>query len=694
MMAAVAQRDIPWPFAELLHRQTEGNPLFVQEMLRYLVEEGLVSEQDGALRRVGDDPLAGRIPEGLRDVIGRRLSRLSAECNRLLAIASVIGRDFRLDTLQAVANVEAEALEGALEEATKVGVLEEQARGGVVAYRFTHAFFRQTLYEELSAPRRIRMHQQVARALEVGYGRRLEEHASELAEHYSNSSDHSDLAKAVEYGELAAKRAMSVFDYGEAVRLLDKTIDVQEVLDPDDKAKRCQLLLLLAEALLPAGQLVRAAEDICEAAFELGEALQDSESIERAIRFAHESMSRSGGPAAYGTAAASRWAQRASRYARPGSAAGVDADSIAALVAFANRDFSEGQRLMRSAYEGARRVSDADPSRRVTVRGLAVFRTVAGYVDSLLSSEEMFRVLPSGQPGGFSLSLSALGASNTFFMHGQRQHAMEARQLVDVSAEHTGDSRVRLISKFIDGHVALWDGQLEEAVEVGRALHAIGQEQGWSIAFGYSEQVSGPALVLLGRARDALAGLDTEPGIISVPEALTTAAVRPVRLAQAGFLSEASSLLRRLLIDWQFADQSQDMPATTLHCLLEAAVLVGDKESSAVIVGALSPLPPLAYFPTLGSCPTRAIGEAWVLLDQPERARSSYDAAIDICQKAGFRPEIALTRLELAELLLEHYPDEHESAIEHLDFAIREFQEMKMQPSLERALRHRGLLKA
>jgi hypothetical protein len=59
-----------------------------------------------------------------------------------------------------------------------------------------------------------------------------------------------------------------------------------------------------------------------------------------------------------------------------------------------------------------------------------------------------------------------------------------------------------------------------------------------------------------------------------------------------------------------------------------------------------------------------------------------------------FRPEIALIRLDLAELLLEHYPDERAAAIEHLDFAIAEFREMKMQPSLERALRHRGLLKA
>ena len=222
MMAGVAQREIPWLFAEVLHRQTEGNPLFVQEMLRYLVEEGLVSEQAGSLRNVGDDPLAGRIPEGLRDVIGCRLSRLSAECNRLLTVASVIGRDFRLATLQALDGVTEDDLVSALEEATRFGVLEEQTRPGFIAYRFMHAFFRQTLYEELSAPRRLRLHQEVARVLEERYGSRREEHAAELADHFANSTDHADLAKAIDYGELAAKRAMSVFDYGEAARLLER----------------------------------------------------------------------------------------------------------------------------------------------------------------------------------------------------------------------------------------------------------------------------------------------------------------------------------------------------------------------------------------------------------------------------------------------------------------------------------------
>jgi len=114
-----------------------------------------------------------------------------------------------------------EALLDALEEAVRIAVLEERALARGARYRFTHAFFRQTLYEELIVPRRPRLHQQVARALEAQYAARLEEHAEELAEHFVHSSDAADLAKAVHHGELAAQRAISVHAYGEAARPLE-----------------------------------------------------------------------------------------------------------------------------------------------------------------------------------------------------------------------------------------------------------------------------------------------------------------------------------------------------------------------------------------------------------------------------------------------------------------------------------------
>ena len=94
------------------------------------------------------------------------------------------------------------------------------------------------------------------------------------------------------------------------------------------------------------------------------------------------------------------------------------------------------------------------------------------------------------------------------------------------------------------------------------------------------------------------------------------------------------------------------------------------------------------------TCTARHLGGAATLLGRYNEARKYYQEAIKVCTEIKFRPELALTRLQLAELLLEHYPKEKREALEHLDFAIKEFREMKMQPSLERALRHKDILKA
>ena len=93
------------------------------------------------------------------------------------------------------------------------------------------------------------------------------------------------------------------------------------------------------------------------------------------------------------------------------------------------------------------------------------------------------------------------------------------------------------------------------------------------------------------------------------------------------------------------------------------------------------------------TCPARHYGAAAALLGRADEARKHYSRAIKVATDMRFRPELALTRLQLAELLLEHYPKERAEALEHLDFAIKEFREMKMQPSLERALRHKEILK-
>jgi len=94
------------------------------------------------------------------------------------------------------------------------------------------------------------------------------------------------------------------------------------------------------------------------------------------------------------------------------------------------------------------------------------------------------------------------------------------------------------------------------------------------------------------------------------------------------------------------------------------------------------------------TCVARHLGGAAALLGRHEEARKHYQEAVKVATDMRFRPELALTRLQLAELLLEQYPAGKKEALEHLDFAIAEFRDMKMQPWLERALRHKEILKA
>jgi predicted ATPase len=213
----VRGQDVPLSRAETVHQQTEGNPLFVQEVLRYLVEVGLVVQRDGAYVPRDVSLIEAEVPEGLRDIVGKRLNHLGEQTNEVLHIAAVIGQQFRMDVLQRVCDLGDEALFAALEEAQARALIDESGGfGASLRFRFTHAFFRQTLYDEIFAPRRIRWHRLIGSVLEQVYSDRLDEHAGELAAHFAHSSDAADLGRAMAFDQRAAEQAMRVYAYGEA----------------------------------------------------------------------------------------------------------------------------------------------------------------------------------------------------------------------------------------------------------------------------------------------------------------------------------------------------------------------------------------------------------------------------------------------------------------------------------------------
>ena len=204
----------PQGLVTAVHTQTEGNPLFVTEVVRLLVQDqaltpafGLPSPSGGGVGGEGDSWTV-RIPEGVREVIGRRLNRLSQRCNETLTVASVIGREFELQQLvPLIEDVSEDRLLEVLEEALAARVVEELP-SAVGRYQFTHALIQETLAVELSTTRRVRLHSRIAEALEELYGAGAQAHAAELAHHFAEAEGVLGTEKLVRYSLLAGERAL------------------------------------------------------------------------------------------------------------------------------------------------------------------------------------------------------------------------------------------------------------------------------------------------------------------------------------------------------------------------------------------------------------------------------------------------------------------------------------------------------
>jgi tetratricopeptide (TPR) repeat protein len=166
-------------------------------------------------------------------------------------------------------------------------------------------------------------------------------------------------------------------------------------------------------------------------------------------------------------------------------------------------------------------------------------------------------------------------------------------------------------------------------------------------------------------------------------------------LAQLGRHAEVAEMLEQLVVARPGIGSAQDeTPAFVDITLLEVAVLARHRQAAELLLRRLAGSGCVTSGMWRTTCAGRQLGAAAAFLGRPDEARRYYQEAIKVCTEIKFRPELALTRLQLAELLLEHYPSEKKEALEHLDFAIKEFREMKMQPSLERALRRKEILRA
>ncbi|HZI37694.1 MAG TPA: hypothetical protein VFF24_05265, partial [Acidimicrobiia bacterium] len=231
---------IPAELERLVENHADGNPLFIEELIRDLVESGqLAREGEGyALTRQAEEI---NLPTTVGGLFLARADRLEPELRNLLQVASVLGRVFNFPLLEAVAGLPRDELERALLRLEDLDFVYQSALAPERQYSFKHVLAQEAIYQTLVRPRREAHHAAAGKAIEALYADRLDEWIEILAHHYTHSGDD---AKAVAYLELAHNKASRDYAlteakafFEEAMRILDRTPDT-----PEHRTQRIRLL--------------------------------------------------------------------------------------------------------------------------------------------------------------------------------------------------------------------------------------------------------------------------------------------------------------------------------------------------------------------------------------------------------------------------------------------------------------------
>ena len=275
LIAAHAGHAAPPSLVGAVHEHTDGNPFFVEEVLRHLIETGVVFERGGRWTSALTPDEIG-VPDGVQEVLARRLARLSDPCRAVLAAAAVLGRECSFDVLRATLDEDDDALIAALEEARDAQLVVELERPGGPAYGFTHALVRQSLYSGLSAPRRQRLHARAAAAVEAIHG---DAQIAALALHHRLAGSAGEPGKAVDTSLRAGAEAAALFAWEEAAGHWEGALAVMARMGGRER-ERADLLVALGEVMVLVGHLGRQIAHL-EAALELYDALGDRERAAR-----------------------------------------------------------------------------------------------------------------------------------------------------------------------------------------------------------------------------------------------------------------------------------------------------------------------------------------------------------------------------------------------------------------------------
>jgi DNA-binding SARP family transcriptional activator len=657
----------PEAVVSALHAETEGNPLFVSEIVRLLAAEGRLD-----LARTTSIP----IPASVREAIGHRLRRLSGECRRVLSLASVLGREFGLVALERVADYTGiDKLLAVLDEAIAARVIEE-VPGPLGRLRFGHALIREALYEEIPATYRLRLHSRVAEVLEELYAGSVEAHLAELAFHFSMAVPAGSPSKAIEYASRAGDRAIALLAYEEAVRLYELALALVE-----DNALRCDLLLKLGDAQARAGHTPASKQTYREAA-ELATALDLPEQLARA---------------ALGYGGRFVWdVSRDDEYLVP--------LLERALSALGDKEGGLRVRLLARLAGGPLRDSRFPPERKVALgqEALGLARSIGdrgtlayaliGYVTGHLSPDftprqpELATELIETSLQAGEKERAAEGYDLRFFASielGEPGLEVELESITSLAAElrQPAQDWLAAVSAAL---IALLQGRLTEAERLVLDARNLGRgAQRWNAEASYLLQA-----FVLRRHQGRLREVDhlVRSGAAERPTYPICRCALALLAAELGQETEAAALLEALAAD-DFGALPFDEEWLVSMCLLaEVAASFSDDLRASTMHGRLLPYADrvaVSYPEISTGSVSRYLGLLASTLSRWDDATGHFEDALTMNERIGARPWLAHTQEDYGRMLLER--GETERASELIASAVATYRELGMETYAARA---------
>ena len=387
--ALLATTELPPDLQALIIRKAEGNPFFIEEVVKSL-------QEIGALRREGERYVLTRslegvvIPDTIQGVIMARIDRLAEAPKKTLQLASVIGREFTRRLLDRIAETR-DRTEDFLRELKAIELIYEKSLFPELAYMFKHALTHEVAYGSLLVQRRHELHRVIAQAVEELYAERLTEHYEVLAYHFYRAED---WAKAFEYLRKAAQKAAQAFANREAAALYEQAAETMVRLgagvDPRTCLEVCQAQLGIYTALSEFERAVAAGEEAVALAREIGDRVAEAAALaglgfaatwshrfDAAVDYANRGIEVGTAAAALAPVAASHWA-------------------IGTVMAVTRR-LTEGRVHFEQARAIGRRVADASPQ-AMSLASLGALHNWAGeYREAVELASEGLRLAREAQ---------------------------------------------------------------------------------------------------------------------------------------------------------------------------------------------------------------------------------------------------------------------------------------------------------